>query len=101
MHRIDLDAGHQLRFLDRLLDRVDGGLEVDDHAAADAVRFGDAEADDVDAAPVHELADDGRHFRCADVEADQISFFSRHCSPLVSASAQRLVFFFSVFAGLT
>ena len=46
--RVDLDAGHQLGFLDRLLDRVDRRLEVDDDAAADAARLGDAEADDVE-----------------------------------------------------
>ena len=32
---IDLDAGGEFRFVDRLLDRFDGRLEVDDHAAAD------------------------------------------------------------------
>ena len=47
--RVDLDAGHQLGFLDRLLDRIDRGLEVDDDAAADAARLGNAEADDVEA----------------------------------------------------
>ena len=42
--RVDLDAGHQLGFLDRLLDRLDGRIEVDDHAAPDAARFGNARA---------------------------------------------------------
>jgi hypothetical protein len=78
VHRVDLDAGHQLGFLDRLLDRVDRRLEVDDDAAADAARFGDAEADDVEPLAVEHLADDGRHLRRADVEPDQISLFSRH-----------------------
>ena len=49
VHGVDLDAGHQLGLFDRLLDRLDGGLEVDDHAAADAARLGDADADDVEA----------------------------------------------------
>ena len=50
VHRVDLDAGHQLGFLDRLLDRLDGRLEVDDDAAPDAARLGHAEADDVEPA---------------------------------------------------
>ena len=58
VHGVDLDAGHQLGFLDRLLDRVDGRLEVDDDAALDAARLGDADADDVEAAVVEALADD-------------------------------------------
>ena len=33
VHRADLDAGHQLGFLDRPLDRLDGRVEVDDDAA--------------------------------------------------------------------
>ena len=47
--RVDLDAGHQLGLVDRLLDRIDRRLEVDDDAAPDAARLGDAEADDVEA----------------------------------------------------
>ena len=80
VHRVDLDAGHQLGFLDRLLDRVDRRLEVDDDAAPDAARLGDAEADDVEPVAVENLADDGRHLRRADVEPDQIPLFSRHSS---------------------
>src|SRR5262249_55622275 len=75
---VNLDAGHQLRFVDRLLDRVDRGFEVHDDAAADSARFGDAEPDDVETVAVEHFADDRRHFRGADVEPDQIPFFSRH-----------------------
>ena len=80
MDRVDLDAGHQLRLVDRLLDRLDGRLEVDHDAAADAARLGDAEPDDIQPARVEHLADDRRHFRRADVEAHQVSFFARHYS---------------------
>ena len=76
MNRVDFDAGHQLGLFDRLLDRFDGGLEVDDHAAADAARFGDAEADDVEAVAIEHLADHRRHLGRADVETDQIPFFT-------------------------
>ena len=89
VHRVDLDAGHQLRFLDGLLDRLDGRLEVDDDAAPDAARLGDAEADDVEAAAVEDLADDGRHLRRADVEPDQIPFFACHAASAVTVLAGR------------
>src|SRR6185295_988 len=78
-------AGHQLGFVDRLLDRIDRRLEVDDDAAADAARLGDAETDDVEPAAVHDLADHRGHLRGADVEPDQVSFLSRHRVPLKQA----------------
>ena len=71
VHRVDLDAGHQLGFLDRLLDRIHRGLEIDDDAALDAARLGDADADDVEAAVVEAFADDAGHRRRADVEPDE------------------------------
>ena len=61
-----------------LLDRVDRGLEVHDQAAPDAARLGEADADDVEAAAVHHLADDRGHLRGADVESDQIALFACH-----------------------
>jgi hypothetical protein len=80
VHGVDLDARHQLGFLDRLLDRLDGGLEVDDDAAADAARLGHADADDVDAVVLDELADDGADLRSADVEAYEIPVLPSHMS---------------------
>ena len=78
VHRVDLDAGHQLGFLDRLLDRIDRGLEVDDHAAADAARLGNAEADDVEAVRRSMISPTtAGHLRGADVEPDQVSLLSR------------------------
>ena len=50
VRRADLDAGHQLGLLDRLLDRIDGGFEVDDDAALQALRLGQADADHVEPA---------------------------------------------------
>ena len=79
--RVDFDARHQLGFFDRLFDRIDRRLEVDDHAAPDTARFGDAETDDVEAVAFEQLADDGRHLRRADVETDQVSLFARHATP--------------------
>ena len=76
--RVDLDTSHELGLLDRLLDRVDCRLEVHDDAAPDSPRLGHAESHDVDAVAVEHLADHGGHLRGADVEADQISFFTRH-----------------------
>ena len=88
VHRVDLDAGHQLGLLDRLLDRVDRRLEVDDDAAPDAARLGDADADDVEPVAVEHLADDRRHLRRADVEPDQIPLFSRHAASEVRWSCR-------------
>ena len=48
MDRIDFDAGHQLGFLDRLLDRLHGRLEVDHDTALDATGLGHADPDDVE-----------------------------------------------------
>ena len=52
VRRADLDAGHELGLFDRLLDGVDGGFEVDDDAALQALRLGHADADDVEPAAV-------------------------------------------------
>ena len=76
MHRADLDAGHQLGFLDRPLDRLDRGVEIDHDAALQPLRLGDAEADDVDAALVDELADDGADLRGPDVEPHHVALVS-------------------------
>src|SRR4029079_1569616 len=53
---IDFHTGHQLVFLNRLLDRIDGRFEVDDDAAPDATRLGHAEPDNVEAAVVEPFA---------------------------------------------
>ena len=81
VNRIDLDAGGQLRLVDRLLDRLDGRLEIDDDAAADAARVRQADADDVEPAVVGHLADDGGDLRRADVEPDQVSFLASPPDP--------------------
>src|SRR5262245_43515839 len=78
MDRVDLDARHQLRFLDGLLDGLDRGIDVDDNAAFDASGFRCANADDVERPVVHTFANDNRHPRGADVKADEVAFSSRH-----------------------
>jgi hypothetical protein len=67
--RADLDARHRLRRLDRLLDAAHRPVDVghDAFAQTPARHVPDAENGD---AVVIDLADDGRHFRRADVEAD-------------------------------
>ena len=77
----DLDAGHQLRFLDRLLDRLHGGVEIDDDAALESLRLRHAEPDDVDATVVDQLADDGADLRGPDVEPYYVPFMSCHELP--------------------
>ena len=73
--RADLDAGHQLGLLDHALDRVDGGLEVDDDALAQALGLGLADADDVEAALVGDLGHDRADLVGPDVEADDVAVF--------------------------
>ena len=53
--RVDLDAGHQLGFVHRTFDRLDGRFEIHHGAAPDALRLGDTNADDLEAAVVHQL----------------------------------------------
>jgi hypothetical protein len=79
----DLAAGHQLGFLDRALDRQHGGLDVDHHALLQAARGMAADADDLDPALRHQLADDRDDLGGADVEAhDQVPgiALSHQCS---------------------
>ena len=88
---IDLETGRELRFLDRLLDRFDGRLQVDDHAAPHLARVGEADPDDVEPVVVGHLADDSRDFLdVLIVEADQISLpFTHHASELAAARGGR------------
>src|SRR5207249_5779977 len=81
MNSVDLDARHELGFFDRLLDRVDRGLEVHYHATADPARLRHAEADDVEARSVEDLADDRSDLRCPDVETHQVSLFTSQPLP--------------------
>ena len=78
---VDFDPGHQLRFVDGVLDGLDGGLEIHDGAAPDAFRLGDANPDDLEAAVVHRFRDDGGDLRGANVEPDQIPISASHIPP--------------------
>src|SRR5918996_241415 len=79
--RVHFDTGHQLCFLDGVLDRLDRGFEIDDRAAPNAFRFGHADPDNPEAAVVHPLADDSRHLRGANIESDEISLPTSHRPP--------------------
>ncbi len=78
MRRSDLHAGHELGLLHRLLDGVDGGLEIHHDAALQALRLGHADADDVEPAAVRDLAHDRAHLRGADVEPDDVPLIPCH-----------------------
>src|SRR5262245_14208004 len=78
MHRVDFDAGHQFGFFDRLLDRFDRCLEVDNDAAPDAARLGDAEAHDIETVAIEDFGDDRGDLGGAAVEPNEIPFFTRH-----------------------
>ena len=90
VHGVDLDAGGELRLLQRFLDRLDRGLQIDDDAAADAARIGQADADDVERSIVARLADDRGHLGRAHVEPDDVAFLAAHHScPLPVLTAVR------------
>ena len=69
---LDLDPGHELGLFDHLLDRFDGGVEVDDNPLAHALRFGVRGAHHVEAAVVHRLRDDRADLVGADVESRDV-----------------------------
>ena len=81
--RADFAAGHQFGFLDRALDRLHGGFDVDDHAALQPARFVRADADHLDRVARRVFADQRRDLRRADVEADDQRFvaFAVHVFP--------------------
>ena len=61
---------------------VDGGLEVDDHALAQALGLRLADADDVEAPLVGDLGHDRADLVGADVEADDVAvLLLRHALP--------------------
>ena len=83
----DLDPRHELRLLHHALDGVDGGLEVDDHALAQALALGLADADDVEAPLFGDLGDDRAHLVGAHVEADDVTFLLLgHLPPFLSGN---------------
>ena len=74
IHRVDLAAGHELGFLDRALNGLHGGLDVDHHALLQAARGMAADADDLQRAVGLDFADDGDDLAGADVQAHQSDF---------------------------
>ena len=73
----DLAARHQLRFLGRLADRLDGRLDVDDHALAKPLGDRGADADDLGALR-GQLGDDRADLVGADVQSNDQGRASRH-----------------------
>ncbi len=68
---LHLTPGHLLGGLHGGVHRLEGGLDVDHHAAAEAGRGRGAHTDDLELVVLIVLADDGRHLGGADVEADE------------------------------
>ncbi len=77
---LDLAASHQLRLLDRALDRLHGGFDVDHHALLQAPRRMRAQAHHLDRAVRQHFADDGDDLGSADVQPDYqiLVLFSDH-----------------------
>src|SRR5262249_42585297 len=81
IHRGDLNAGRALGFPHRLLDRLHGGVDVDDHALAQPPRGDGAHPDDVERARGPRLGDDGADLGRAHVQSHDEVFRSHACYP--------------------
>jgi hypothetical protein len=81
MHRVDLDAGGQLRFIDGFLDRFHRRFEIDDDPAADTAGIRQPDPDNVEPSLVGRLADDRGDLRRPHVEPDQVAFLAPHSIP--------------------
>src|SRR3989442_741585 len=76
-----LQPGEALRGLDGVRDGLDGPVDVDDDAFAEAVGRSLADADDVDPAASGELADEDADLRRADVYRDEYRLVRHLCLP--------------------
>jgi len=74
-----LQPGEALRGLDGVRDGLDGPVDVDDDAFAEAVGRRLADADDVDPAASGELADEDADLRRADVDRDEYRLVRHRC----------------------
>ncbi len=92
VNQLDLAAGHQLGLLQRLADRLDGALDVDDDAFAQSLGRARADADDIQSL-VGLVADDGANLRGSDVQSDnEVVLLVAHAfspSPLLTVSPAR------------
>jgi hypothetical protein len=70
----DLAVGHQLGLFQGLLDTVDRGVDVDDHAALEAMAGGHAQARQPELAARHDFAHHHHHLGGSDVEPDDQVF---------------------------
>ena len=84
---VDLPAGQPLGLLDRVGDRADRLLDVDDDALLQAGGGHRAVADDRQAAVAADLADEGADLAGADVDADEDRFSFHRVVRLRSVSA--------------
>jgi hypothetical protein len=75
----DLAVGHQLGLFQGLLDALHRGVDVDHHAALEAVARRDAQARELELAARHDLGHHGHDLAGADVQPDhQIFVFLGH-----------------------
>jgi hypothetical protein len=86
--RADLVAGEAFGLLDARGDRVNGLVDVRDHALLHPDRLGDAVADDVHVTGAAHLTDERRHLGRAGVDADEDRFPVQVASVIGRASAE-------------
>ena len=86
---VDLPARQPLGLLDRVRDRADGLVDVDDDALLEAGRGNGPVADDRQPTVAPHLADEGADLARADVDADQDRFSFHRCVVLRSVAGSR------------
>ena len=90
----DLAVGHQLGFLERLLNALHGGIDVHHHTALEAVARSHAQTSELELAVGQHLGHHHHHLGSADVQADdQIFVFFCHRGTFRLSLSLLLAFF--------
>ena len=76
----NLGIRHQLGFIDRLPDGLNGGIYIGNHACTQAAGNRLSQTDNVDFVVILDFADQRQDFRCTDIQYADISFLLFHCS---------------------
>ena len=87
---IDLDRRHQFGFLDRLLDRFHGTLDIDHDAFAEPSRRAGSDPDDVERPLIGDFRNYGADLRGPDVQPHKNLITLRHSPHTLSRTMTRL-----------
>ena len=90
INRIDLNRRHQLGFLDRLLDRFHGTLDIDHDALAEPSRLAGSDSDDVERPLLGDFRNYGADLRGPDIQPHKNLITLRHSPHTLSRTMTRL-----------